>query len=604
MFSNWEVLQMKKSLSARLSVIFTGIIIAACLILVGTCAGIFKFTETTIKDIRYEDILDGYKTEVKSQVQSGITIVKYYYDQFQNGQMDEETAKTNALETLRNFRYGDEGDGYIWVDSTDYTLVMHPILPDQEGSNRKELKDNNGVMIIQEIMKAAEKGGGFNEFIFTKSDGKTQAPKIAYSEEFEPWNWVLTTGCYTDDINANIEASANTKKIEQTFRQDVCILIAEGIILIIAMIFLTYFVARRLVKVLDVIRGKLENISSGKLTGAVDSNVINRQDELGAMVRNANESMEKFGDIIKDSMSISQSVTDAGDRLKDMTDSAHKATGQIADAIEGIAAEATHQAEAIGQMHKTITDIQSGEDEIASATENINQCTETLRENSGNMKHHIEAMSKGSAQMTDNVSTIASRIAETNQTIEKMSEILSSIEEIASETNLLALNASIEAARAGEAGKGFAVVAESIKGLSENTSNELERIKTIITSLVNGFEECAKCIDLVVNSNQTNIDDTSEVITSFSLIEDGISETNEKVARISSIVLQTMSEIHSVSEQVEKIEGSAQSTAAASQQVTATTQELAAHMNEVENDISGLTAGSHELAARLNTFEV
>ena len=135
-------------------------------------------------------------------------------------------------------------------------------------------------------------------------------------------------------------------------------------------------------------------------------------------------------------------------------------------------------------------------------------------------------------------------------------------------------------------------------------SNELERIKTIITSLVNGFEECAKCIDLVVNSNQTNIDDTSEVITSFSLIEDGISETNEKVARISSIVLQTMSEIHSVSEQVEKIEGSAQSTAAASQQVTATTQELAAHMNEVENDISGLAAGSHELAARLNTFEV
>ena len=102
------------------------------------------------------------------------------------------------------------------------------------------------------------------------------------------------------------------------------------------MIFLTYFVARRLVKVLDVIRGKLENISSGKLTGAVDSNVINRQDELGAMVRNANESMEKFGGIIKDSMSISQSVTDTGDRLKDMTDSARKATGQIADAMKAL----------------------------------------------------------------------------------------------------------------------------------------------------------------------------------------------------------------------------------------------------------------------------
>ena len=46
-------------------------------------------TESTIKDIRYDDILDGYKTEVKSQVQSGLTIVQYYYDQYKDGQMTE-----------------------------------------------------------------------------------------------------------------------------------------------------------------------------------------------------------------------------------------------------------------------------------------------------------------------------------------------------------------------------------------------------------------------------------------------------------------------------------------------------------------------------------
>lgn len=595
---------MKKSLSIKLSAIFTGIVLATCLILVGTCAWIFNFTAKTIKNIRYDDILNGYKTEVKSQVQSGLTIVQYYYDQYKNGQIDEETAKNQALDALRNFRYGDEGDGYIWIDSTDYTLVMHPILPDQEGTNRRELKDNNGVMIIQEIMKVAEKGGGFNEFIFTKSDGKTQAPKIAYSEEFEPWNWVLTTGCYTDDINANIDASANTKRIETTFHSNLYALIGESVALIIAMIFITFFVVRRLVKVLDVVRGKLENISYGNLTGTIDSKFVKRQDELGAMVKHANESMVNFSGIIKDSMSISQKVTDASDQVRNMTGSALEATGQIAHAIEGVANEASRQVEAISQMHKTVTDIQSGADEVGSATEGINKCTETLSKNSGNMKEHIEAMSKGSAEMTENVSTIAAQIAKTNQTIEKMSEILSSIEEIASETNLLALNASIEAARAGEAGKGFAVVAESIKGLSENTSNELERIKTIITSLVNGFDECARCIDLVVSSNQTNINDTNEVITSFSLIEDGISETNEKVDKISSIILQTMEEIHSVSAQVEEVEGSAESTAAASQHVTASTQQLTALMNSVENDISELATGSHELVARLSRFEV
>ena len=595
---------MKKSLSFKLSAIFSGIVLVTCLILVGTCGWIFTTTEKTIKDIRYDDILDGYKTEVKSQVQSGLTIVQYYYDQYQNGQMDEDTAKTEALETLRNFRYGDEGDGYIWVDSTDYTLVMHPILPEQEGTNRRELQDNNGVMIIQEIMKVAQQGGGFNEFIFTKSDGKTEAPKIAYSQEFEPWNWVLTTGCYTDDINANIDSSDNTKQISKTFRTNIYELTAESVVLIIVMIVITFLIIKRVIKVLDVVKGKLESISSGDLTGAIDSKYAKRTDELGSMVQNANKSMENFSGIIKDSVQISKKVTDAGDNVKNMTETALEATGQIEKAIEGVATEATRQVQAIDNMHKTVLKIQDGANDITSATETINKCTEELSLNSGNMKKHIEAMSKGSGEMTENVSTIASQIAETNQTIEKMSEILSSIEEIASETNLLALNASIEAARAGEAGKGFAVVADSIKGLSENTSKELERIKAIITSLVTGFDECARCIDLVVNSNETNINDTKEVITAFSLIEAGISETNDKIEKISSVISDTMDEINSVSTQVEEVEGSAESTAAASQQVTASTEELTSLMNSVEGDISELASSSHELEKKMNRFTV
>ena len=61
--------------------------------------------------------------------------------------------------------------------------------------------------------------------------------------------------------------------------------------------------------------------------------------------------------------------------------------------------------------------------------------------------------------------------------IGEITTVSASIEEIASQTNLLALNASIEAARAGESGKGFAVVAEEIKQLSEDTSNEIRKVK-------------------------------------------------------------------------------------------------------------------------------
>ena len=73
--------------------------------------------------------------------------------------------------------------GYFWIDGMDYVLVAHAVLTDQEGDNRKDLMDQNGVMITQSVVNVCNTADkcGYNEFYFTKSDGVTVAPKIAYS---------------------------------------------------------------------------------------------------------------------------------------------------------------------------------------------------------------------------------------------------------------------------------------------------------------------------------------------------------------------------------------------------------------------------------------
>ena len=117
---------------------------------------------------------------------------------------------------------------------------MHPILSEQEGTNRIDMTDPNGVKITQGIIDAAKSGEGFHEFSFTKADGVTVAPKIAYGQEFEPWGWVIATGNYVDDMNEEIEATR--LRISQEFKQMIIMFgVAAALILLTSFIVSLYF---------------------------------------------------------------------------------------------------------------------------------------------------------------------------------------------------------------------------------------------------------------------------------------------------------------------------------------------------------------------------
>lgn len=592
---------MRNSLNRKLTFIFSGIVLVACLLLLGTCSWIFRSVESTVKNIRYDDILSGYKTEVKAEVETALSIVQHYYGLSQSGKITEDQAKSDAEEALRDFRYGDDGSGYVWIDDTDYTLVMHPILPDQEGANRKGLEDKNGVMIIQEIMKVADKGG-YNEFMFTKSDGKTVAPKIAYSKAFPQWNWVITTGCYTDDIKGNIAGSHNNIRINKLFKGSTIFMIVESIVIVFAMVIISTLVIKKVTKEINRIKDRLGMVADGDLSVSLDQ--IKRTDELGQMLSHTNLAIGKFKDVIKKSLSTSKDVEKTGKEVKTIASSVADASDQISTAIEGIAGEATNQASAINTVTSAVKEMQENTDNISSSIQQIGRSSDSLLKNSGEMKKHISVMQCSSGDMTEQINDIAKKIVETSDTVEQMSGIVNSIENIANQTNLLALNASIEAARAGEAGKGFAVVADSIKGLSEDTSSELANIKAIINDLVDKFGLCTENIGYVVESNDSNMEDTKEVMDAFDVLDKGITETSDIVLRINSIIKRSVEQITSISNQIVDIQRGAESSAAASEEVTASVEELTALMNTLDSNSEELTQKADNLVNELEYFKV
>lgn len=592
-----------KGLARKLTTAVVGAIVLLSAGLVIIAAVVFTDIKATMKEVLYDVTLDSYKSVISSEVQSAISITENYYELAQSGELPEAEAQKKAMEVIRSIRYGDDNSGYLWIDGTDYTLLMHPILPDQEGNNRYELTDQNDVKIIQEIMKVA-KEGGYNEFYFTKSDGVTVAPKVAYSKEFEPWNWVITTGVYEDDIQGVVDNSEGVIRIGQIFDQAISLMAGIAALFAVIIAIVAYILIKRIIQVIEKVKAQLTRVAQGDLTGNLEGKIAQRNDELGAMVRNTNIAMDAFRNSMLSVKNTTDAVESGSSDMKDKTENAVNANEQVATAIGNVAAEVSQQASAVDQMIENVASLADAGKAVSTAVEEALQYMKQLDGNSADMKAKMESMSEESAHMDVNVQEISVKIDVTSKGIQEMETILGSIEEIASETNLLALNASIEAARAGDAGRGFAVVADSIKGLSENTSNELENIRKIISTLVENFNECEKCIELVVKSNQSSTESTKDVIESFRIINNDVISTNEKLTVVHETDEKMMKDIMEIDSQVKVIGQGAESNAAATQEITASSEELTALLTNISSTCNSMTGYVDNLVKDMNQFKV
>lgn len=578
-------------------------VLFVCVVLVGLSGLSYHNTNKTTKDILYETTLESYKSEIKSEVQSAISIISTCYDNYKAGGMSEEEAKLKALTIIRGMRYGDDNSGYFWIDDTNYNLVMHPILPEQEGNNRKDLTDKNGVKIIQEIMKVA-KTGGYNEFYFTKSDGKTIAPKVAYSQEFEAWNWVITTGIYTDDIQGIVDNSNGLVRVNDLSRNTVWFLVGCGVILLVITLVAVYLCLNKLIKIIDVAKEQLLELADGNLTSELSGKVAERNDELGAMIRSTNLSIQSFRGSISAVKDAVDSVSTASNTIKDMTKGAVDATSQVTEAIENVAQEATKQAGVVDTVSANVSSLTDASSDVANAVNSSISHMNTLQSNAIDMRKKMESMSEESENMGVNVQEIAKRISETSEDIEKIKGILGSIKGIASETNLLALNASIEAARAGEAGRGFAVVANSIKSLSENTSKELDNIKEIISALTEGFDECEKCIKTVVDCNNNSTESTKAVIEQFNQIDSGVADTSSQLHVVSEVKDHMQKDITSLKEQIDIISNGAENNAAITEEVNASAEELSSLLENINQSCEDMVSMVTKLEDSTSKFKL
>ncbi|WP_322030890.1 cache domain-containing protein [Paraburkholderia sp. J76] len=119
-----------------------------------------------------------------------------------------------ALAVLQKMDFGP--DGYFFVYDMHGRSLMHPREPALVGQDLWNLRDPQGALTIQQLIAAAQRGGGYVRYMWHRPSTGKLAPKLGYVVPLPRWGWMIGTGIYLDDVDSTLahideRASANIR---------------------------------------------------------------------------------------------------------------------------------------------------------------------------------------------------------------------------------------------------------------------------------------------------------------------------------------------------------------------------------------------------------
>ena len=184
--------------------IFTKIFSVAVLILLPM---ILLFAFKLLPSIE-EKLVNEKQRNVKNAVEVAYGVMEKYNDFYKEGKMSLFEAQQVALQTIESMRY--EGAEYFWVNNYDLVMKMHPIKKELNEKSVKDNKDPNGKYLFREMVNIVKSDGqGFVDYMWPKPGFEKPVPKTSFVKGFDDWQWLIGSGIYIDDVEAELSAFQN-----------------------------------------------------------------------------------------------------------------------------------------------------------------------------------------------------------------------------------------------------------------------------------------------------------------------------------------------------------------------------------------------------------
>ena len=497
-------------------------------------------------------------------------IVKEEHAAAQKGDVSAADAQKRAMARVAALRYG--SNDYYWINDMHPKMVMHPIKPEMNGNDLSAYKDPNGKLLFVDFVDTVRKSGaGFVPYEWPKPGFEKPQPKLSYVVGFAPWNWVIGTGVYIDDVNAQTWASTRRS------------LIAAGLILLFALA-VSILVARSITGPLRHMTAAMNDLASGNL--AVEVPGIGRGDEVGEMAKAVE--IFKGNAVARQALEAEQreaATRAASGRKADMNKMANDfeaAVGQIVEAVSSASSQLevsagtlTTTAERAQQLTATVA---AASEEASSNVQSVASATEEMASSVNEISRQVQASARMAVDAVGQARVTNDRVSELSKAATRIGDVVELINTIAGQTNLLALNATIEAARAGEAGRGFAVVASEVKALAEQTAKATGEIGQQISGIQAATQESVNAIQAISGT----IEKLSEI---SSTIAAAVEEQGAATQEISRNVQQASMGTQQVSANITDVQRGASETGSASSQVLSAAQSLSGDSNRLKLEV-------------------
>ncbi|WP_150429483.1 methyl-accepting chemotaxis protein [Dechloromonas sp. CZR5] len=493
-------------------------------------------------------LMEDKKMLIRYGTQGVFNAVMHLQKQENEGKLTREEAQRLAKEIILNARYGgvDGKTEYYYAWTSEGVGVVH-IKRELEGRPMVEkLKDSKGrytLKDMQAVLSTAPEG--FLDAEFPRPGGTEAVPKLLFVMAVPNWNWMLGTGIYIDDVDADFRKNLLQSSLE-----------ALGLALLIGL--LGFLIAR---SVLLQIGGEprmaneiMQRVADGDLTAQLDNmpkgSLLH---SLGNMVGSLHRMISSINSDAAKLVANAEHIARASDEVTQAAEQQTDSTSSMAAAVEELTVSSNHISDS---AHETARETSEAAELAAQGSARVLQASTAIE------------------KIASTVSDASGRIHALEERARQVSTIASVIKDIAGQTNLLALNAAIEAARAGEQGRGFAVVADEVRKLAERTSSATLEIEQMISGIQADTIGAVEAMNAALPEVQEGVQLASSASDSLLAIENSSRRTLERVGEVADATREQSSASTSIAQRVEQIANMVEETTATIRGTTQSAHEL------------------------------